>query len=62
MWITYQLNDGVDTQKLHDDVLAASNADITFVLSSKSNAEDENDENNRDKNKERFSSLENTEK
>lgn len=42
-------------------MLAASNADITFVLSSKSNAEDENDENNRDKNKERFSSLENTE-
>lgn len=55
-------NDGIDTQKLHDDVLAASNADITFVMSSKSNAEDENDENNRDKNKERFSSLENTEK
>lgn len=55
-------NEGIDTQKLHDDVLAASNADITFVLSSKSNAEDENDENNRDKNKERFSSLENTEK
>ena len=55
-------NEGIDTQKLHDDVLAASNADITFVLSLKSNAEDENDENNRDKNKERFSSLENTEK